>query len=469
MKRPLITEHTFFKYTQCPAWVHRDFMRPEEAGDRLMETLQTEGLLREHSLKLIEDKTFVEVEVDDIDEASQYTLELMKKGTPMIYRGVLLDGHFVARPAILERVEGRSNFGDWYYIACDIKRSERLKEQYQVEGVFYADVLKRIQGIRPVKGYVLHASGAISSYLIEEHLVEYHHLLDEIKDILAGKKPEHFLTSGYKQSPWFDDFVEEVRACNHLSIINRIWRSEVTDLEQAGIKTVEDLASASLTNLTKIPGITLDRLYFLQQQALSLVEDRVIVLGNIDLPEEAEVALVVDIESDPLRDIDYLFGVLLVDGENQTYHPFLAKSESEAAQAWMEFVNFLNQYQGANLYHYGWYEYDVFKRLAEKHGAPDAVKEMFENKMIDVLPRMREAVVFPSPFYSLKDLAKILGFSWRHAEASGLNSILWYERWLQNNDEKALQDTIDYNEDDVRATWFVREFAMNEMRKRQSL
>ena len=49
---------------------------------------------------------------------------------------------------------------------------------------------------------------------------------------------------------------------------------------------------------------------------------------------------------------------------------------------------------------------------------------MFETKMVDVLTYLREAVIFPIPFYSLKDIAKYLGFKWRVDGASGLDSIM---------------------------------------------
>ncbi len=175
------------------------------------------------------------------------------------------------------------------------------------------------------------------------------------------------------------------------------------------------------------------------------------------------MALVIDVESDPLRALDYLFGVLVVDGDSQTYHSFLAKKPEDEAKTWQEFLLFLKQYQGANLYHYGWYELDVFQHLTEKYGAPNEIQKMFEEQTIDVLIRLREKVIFPTSFYSLKDIAKYLGYRWRSADASGTDSVLWYEEWLATGDERLLQDIVDYNEDDVRATWFVRDWAVGKI------
>ncbi|MDP2632076.1 MAG: TM0106 family RecB-like putative nuclease [Candidatus Uhrbacteria bacterium] len=455
-----ITEHSFFKYIKCPAWIARDAEEGEAVQDTLIEKLQNEGLIRETELELLKGRRISEVDLDDIDEAAVKTLELMRDGAQTIYKGVLTFGEWVGRPDVLERVEGKSKLGEWYYVACDIKRSRHLKDEYRFQGSFYAEILAKVQGVRPIQGYVMHPDGTVESYMLEDFYTEFKLTLDSIEDILDGKREAHFLTSGCKQSPYFSECKMETRECDDLSLLNRVWRSEVGALRDAKIETVTQLADASMDDLKKVSGVSMDRLYFIQQQAISLSDNKAITLGQIDLPEEDGIALVVDIESDPLRDLDYLFGVLVVEGEDQNYHAFLAKDPSEAREAWEQFTNFLEQYEGANIYHYGWYESDVFRRLGEKFGVSDSVKRMFDEQMIDLLVRMREKVIFPTPFYSLKDIAKFLGFNWRTAEASGLDSILWYQDWLDKGDKDALQTTIDYNEDDVLATWYVRNWAM---------
>ena len=426
-----------------------------------MQKLQDDGLLREHEIALLQDRPFEEVVADDIDEAAQKTLELMKRGVETIYKAVLVQGHYVANPDVLERVEGNSAFGGWYYVAVDIKRSRHLKDEYRFEGAFYAELLKRIQRVKPQQGYVIHANGIVDSYLISEFETEFQLTLDRIEAILDGEREAHFLTSGCKQSPWFAECHNESKTCDDLSLLNRVWRSEVHALEDANIRSVSDLANASVDQLKRVADVSMDRLYFLQQQSIALVEHREILMGQPEFPEEPGVALVVDIESDPLRNVDYLFGVLVIDGESETHHSFLADAPEKEQQAWEEFVGFLDGFEGANLYHYGWYEQDVFRRMTEEYGAPPAVVQMFNERMIDVLTRMREKVIFPTPFYSLKDIAKYLGFRWRISDASGLDSILWYHEWLETGDQRVLQDIVDYNEDDVRATWLVRCWALN--------
>lgn len=456
--RPRITEQSFYKYLKCPSWLARELER-QEAHDALVEKLHDDGLLRQKELELLASRTYIEVEEDDLDEAAVKTIELMKQGVTTIYRGALLHGRWIARPDILERVEGRSVFGNWYYVACDIKRSTHLKDEYQFQGCFYAELLEKIQQIKPLQGYVMYQSGQIEGYLLSEFFTQYKLTLDAIERILDGELEPHFLTSGCKQSPYFSECVTETKKCDDLSLLNRVWRSELDSLRAVGIDSVTKLADASLDKLKKVPDLSVDRLYFLQQQAIALTENRVVRLGPVNLHSNSEVALVVDVESDPLRDADYLFGVLLVSGGEQIYHSFLAKTPNEERDAWHQFVDFVQEYAQAPIYHYGWFERDVFRRLGTKYSTPPEISDQIESRMVDVLTQMREKVIFPMPFYSLKDVAKYLGYKWRSQDASGADSILWYDEWLRDGKKEALQEIVDYNEDDVRATWLVIEWA----------
>ncbi len=455
-----ITKHTFYRYLKCPSWVAHD-AKGEHAEHALRVRLQEDGLLRQVQRELLEKrgKGVVEVHKDDIDAAAFQTLEFMRSGAQTIYGATLILDHFVAQPDFLEKVQGKSGFGDYYYVACDIKRSRAVKPEYKMQGCFYADILEKVQKVKPVQGYVMHPNGGINAYLVAETEGEYRLTLDAIERILDGEDEPHFLTSDCKQSPWFHACKADAVQCDDISRLNRIWRSEAKELVEAGFATVTEFAKTHLDLVVaRVHGITRERLNFLHLQAQALVHDRITVLRTIDVPESHQ-CLVVDIESDPLRNVDYLFGVLVVEGDKAVYHAFLAKDPSEEEQAWKTFVAFIKDYIGYPLYHYGSSEQDTFRHLGEKYATDVQILTQLSEQGVDLLERVREAVIFPLSFYSLKDIAQHLGFRWRHDDASGLNSVLWYEEWLTKHDEKALQDVIDYNEDDVRATLHLLRWA----------
>lgn len=459
--RSQITKQTFYQYLKCPSWVAHD-AKSHQLEDVLRQRLQEDGLLPEVERKLLAKRKLVEILEEDMDEAAVATIAEMSKGVQTIYRGVLIHGHFVARPDILERVEGKSDFGGYYYVACDIKRSRHIKEEYKLQGAFYADILELIQGLRPLQGYIMRPNGEIEGYLLDEIATRYHITLDAIERILEGEEEPHFLTSDCKQSPWFHECKKTAIACDDLSRLNRIWRSEVKDFKTAGFRTISELASVHPDLVAaKVTGVTRERLDFLHLQARALAEQRHFVLRPVDVPI-GDVSLVVDVESDPLRDAHYLFGVLEVNGKDQKYHAFLAKDPKDERQAWEQFIAYIRGFIGVPIYHYGWSEQDIFRELGVKYGTDPEVLLMLQEQSVDLLERLRESIVFPLSFYSLKDLAQYMGFRWRHDDASGLNSVLWFEEWLTNGNQQSLTDVIEYNEDDVRATWALRVWALQQ-------
>ena len=461
----VITEKTFYQYLKCPNWVYLDFHALEpRPHDVLLARLQDDGLLPDKEHEIISDREdLVEVTAEDPDQAFKQTLAFMREGRKTIYHGVLVDKHWVGHPDILERVEGRSRLGDYYYVAADLKRTRFVRDDHKFQGCFYAELLEKIQGVKPVQGYVVTPDKTALPYLIEEFEAEYELTLTEIEKIIAGQRPAHFVTSGCKQSPWFDVCRGESQACDDVSLLNRVWREEVHRLEDAGVKTIRELALKSIPELEHLcPTVSSVRLETMRDQAIAIVEQRHIIRRHVKMPE-ANVELFFDIESDPLRDFDYLFGVLEVSSKGGQYHSFMAQSPEQEGEMWKEFVACVESHMDSPISHYGWFETEVVNRFAAKYGISEIARQALEENMIDLLELIRPAIIFPLSFYSLKDLAAYTGFTWRSDDASGANSVLWFEEWLKKKTPKLLQKILEYNEDDVRATHklqrWVREHA----------
>lgn len=453
-----ISEKTFYQYVKCPNWVYFDVHAFEKkVHEPLMEKLIDDGLIEERQREIISDRTDIgEVTAEDPDEAFKQTLVFMREGRQTIYHGVLIDKHWIGHPDLLERVEGKSLFGNYYYVAVDLKRSRFLRDEFKFQGCFYGELLERFQKVKPIHGYVINPDKEVMTYLLSEFSGEYQLTLSEIEKIMAGQKPAHFVTSGCKQSPWFSDCLDESSACDDISLLNRVWRQEVHLLQKAGVKTISKLALASVSDLERLaPDVSPVRLEIMRDQAVAIKENRHIIRRSIEMPE-ARTELFFDIESDPLRDFDYLFGLLSMRDGQQSYHSFFAASPSQEKEMWQEFVAFIEQHIDCPIYHYGWFEQEVVKRFMNKYGISALAKEALERNMIDLLELLRPAVIFPLSFYSLKDIAAYLGFHWRSDDASGANSVLWFEEWLKKKNQKVIQKILEYNEDDVRATYHLQ-------------
>ena len=94
--------------------------------------------------------------------------------------------------------------------------------------------------------------------------------------------------------------------------------------------------------------------------------------------------------------------------------------------------------------------------------AGDVVEEIMTSYFVDLLP-IAEKVSFPTMNYSVKSIAKIAGFTWSTDDAGGAMSLLKYKLATSfetgiEEQEAAKRWLIEYNLDDVRATFAVRAY-----------
>ncbi|HEY9847469.1 MAG TPA: TM0106 family RecB-like putative nuclease, partial [Candidatus Caenarcaniphilales bacterium] len=183
-------------------------------------------------------------------------------------------------------------------------------------------------------------------------------------------------------------------------------------------------------------------------------------LGNLTT---ATIELYFDIEAEPGLNLAYLHGVLVVDRQSQTqvFHPLLAENPEDERLVWQQFLELVQAYPAAPIFHFCAYEAQTVVRLAKLYQTPpEWVKPLLE-RFVDLHALITQAVILPIESYTLKFIAQWLGFRWRDPAANGAQSIYWYTQWQQTGDRAFLEAILCYNEDDCRATyhvkdWFVR-------------
>ncbi|TSC90815.1 MAG: Uncharacterized protein CEN90_774 [Parcubacteria group bacterium Licking1014_17] len=460
-------EH-FYKFFQCPHWIWYDLYGDQcqkKETPKLLEMIHRGGLRHDHEKLLIQPRTFEEVKPElfnDLDEAFLATVELMKQ-EKNIYHGVLMDEHWVGMPDLLEArpVEKgmKSKFGSYYYVAYDIRSGGYIPDEIKFQLVFYSLILERLQGVMPQKSYIIDGEGKEHSFTNEDFLEQFHLARESIEKILEGEKPPPFLKSGCKQSPWYALCTEEAVGCQDVSLIYGLSQSDQRKLYDAGIHTVSQLAGYDMNKLQeKMEGWTFDKVLRFYNQANSLISRKPIILKKNKFPEVG-TEVYFDIESDPTRSIDYLLGILVKKGSKKPeYMHFLSDSKEDEPKVWNQFLDFIESLEDFVIYHYSFYEREVFKRLSNKYGISSALAGKFSDNTIDLHRSVVESAVLPLYFYSLKDVAKYLGFNWRAEDAGGAESVVWYDEWLRTGNKKILQKILDYNEDDLLATKFLKEW-----------
>jgi predicted RecB family nuclease len=176
----------------------------------------------------------------------------------------------------------------------------------------------------------------------------------------------------------------------------------------------------------------------------------------------ADKELFFDIEVDPMRDICYLHGFLEragSDNNTERFVAFFADEETPESEekAFRDAWAYMTQAQPAAIYYYSKYERTIYRKLRQKYPSVCSEKDIEDlfssSRTVDLyFDVVLKATEWPTRDYSLKTLAKHLGFAWRDTHPSGAASIEWFDRWVTTRDASVRQRILDYNEDDCRAT-----------------
>ncbi|HWA64282.1 MAG TPA: TM0106 family RecB-like putative nuclease [Candidatus Paceibacterota bacterium] len=462
-KAPLYGEY-FYKFFQCPHWIWYDIYGDAEHKRHIPPLLDLiyKGKPLAPDRDLGRHKEFEQVKPElmrDLDEAFLATVELMKQGKN-IYHGVLMSEDWVGMPDLLEARPGKSWLGDHYYVVYDVQSSLDLRDEYKFQLIFYSLILERIQGVRPREAYVIDPEGNERSFLIEDFIDHFHLTRLQIEKILNGEKPAPFLKAGCKRTPWYSLCISETEGCSDVSLVYRMSQADQRRLYDIGIKTVDNLAAADVNMLReRLEDWPFDKVLRFSNQAKVLVGNKPMITRKPNFPN-VRYDVYFDIESDPLRDIDYLLGFCIKDNQTGTteYKYFLAKDKEHEPEIWARFLDYLAGLEDFVIYHYAFYERQVFDRLALRYGAPGALVDKFKENTIDLHMKLVDSVVLPIYFYSLKDVGAYLGYTWADPHAGGAESVVWYNEYVEKKDEAVLQKILRYNEDDVRATMLIKEW-----------
>jgi predicted RecB family nuclease len=207
---------------------------------------------------------------------------------------------------------------------------------------------------------------------------------------------------------------------------------------------------------------------------------------DIDLENSQEALLEIEVDDSELVGEDrlYLYGYGIHDrtkSKDWTIATILSNSdysntpEGEYAlmlKTWSLLIEEVQKAQAKGLtigiFHYSAHERTWWRRFAQRYhsnpGVPslDEVERFVDRYFVDLYDYTRK-ISFPTTGYSIKLLAKMADFSWSATDPGGANSLLKYKvaidkQATQGERDEAIAWLRSYNEDDVRATFAVRNY-----------
>lgn len=276
-------------------------------------------------------------------------------------------------------------------------------------------------------------------------------ILLEMKRVFESSPSPPGPTFSYacRNCPFHRECVEYAVRKGDISMINGIGERRKHALEKAGYLNVKDISVANPESISKYTGITIREAERIVKQAESIRTSRWFVL------EKPEILLnkyeyFFDVEKG--ENEIYLLGVVAKFGAKSTYKYFIIGKEWE--KPWKDFLNFMNLHSSAPIYHYDVFDRNVVNKFVTRSKI-DA--EVLIRRFVDLYKVVTHSFILPVRFYSLKDVARTVGFKWRVESFSGYEAMRALSEWEKSQDPEILKKIVTYNEDDCRALVTVKE------------
>ena len=488
-----VTASNLYNFTQCPHRVWRDKHGPQSEKDSevnpFVQLLWDKGA--QHENKVVASiGDFVDISEGTHHQRFEQTLEEMKKGTELIYQGVIIHDNLLGIPDLLK------HNGDGTYTPVDIKSgrgfagseedgNQKYKKHYAIQLCHYVEILKQLGFVKSDQAIIIdiHKNQVIYD-LGQEISVRnkntwwefYFETRNEVQYLLENKiqnKPA--MARACKLCPWYKSCKKWVKDTDDLTAVFYLGRSKRDKInEDLGIDDVENIIDVDVSKVLEekqsnkafLKGIGEKTLTKIVKRALMLhTNAKPVMYTPFEFPQKS-YELFFDIEDDPTQEHVYLHGVYERSPKGEKFLPFVAKDNTSDAEkeAWVEFWEYIRELpqDDFTVYYYASHEKTTFGKLRELY--PDVVtEEELENffdpeKAIDLYTHViLKSTDWPLGSYSLKAIAQYIGFEWRDKSPSGALSIQWYNHYLETGDKKDLDRILDYNEDDCKATMILKD------------
>lgn len=523
--RKYLTASQIRDHDICPERLWKDTHLPEEEHGLTNSFIQ---LLWEKGIQF-ESKVIVELgDYEDLSEGDLYvrarrTIDAMKNGVRLIYKGVLIaepkiekstgdsgaEVELIKEPGLLSEPDLLLRREDGSYIPIEVRaamafesgedaqKDGKLKEEYAKQLALHVEALMRLGFSKEKKGIIFDNEGRLVEYDLtlpknsrnkKTWWQVYEESKEEAYKIIRNElKPGAALFSGCKLCWWYKLCKSECQENQHPTLVYGLGRTYTDILRRdAKVETLQDLANLNIDQLLAqkaaeekgfLSGIGEKRLetWARRAQYMNSGQKGAKILSPISFPNK-ERELHLDIESDPTQkhNFVYLHGIVeRIMKDNKTrFLGFVAKDVEDDLEkkAWQELWTYLRALPDDYVvYHYSHYERTVYNKLRERYpdvATQEEVDKLFHpDRCVDLFKVVDTSTDWPLTSYSLKDIAKHIGFSWRDTDPSGASSIQWFNKWLITQNEEDWERILKYNEDDCRATVALKDYLVEKMKE----
>jgi len=465
---------------------------PDNEFSAFAQLLVEKGLGHEaECLRWYEDSGFSVYRVPDRDADETFAQWVERIGNPME------DGHDVVfqMPFVHDGMRGVADFlvrtisEDGAIVSYEPVDSKLARHHaspgHVLQLCFYAEAVGALTGVVPEAGHLFLGSGELETIRFGEVDAYWRRLRRQLSVALSADPDEESRPEQCAHC----DFCEFAGNCNaqwrsedSLVFVANVRAVDRKDLEEAGVGTMADLATADQGSVSEMAETRFD---IMVEQARLQVEARenpdelppFVVLdpeepdpaGLVSLPQPNRGDIFLDFEGHPFwtpaRGLFFLFGFLRKARSGRWgYEARWAHDPATEATATRELIDYLHErhrrHPGMHVYHYNHTERSALEELVEEHGLSDRkLADLIGGGVfVDLYETVRHSIRAGVESYGLKNIEKLAGFTRSAGIERGAGAVLEYEAWMGDEDPDRLSRIAVYNEDDVAATRAVRDW-----------
>ena len=424
------------------------------------------------------------------DSAELATIAAMQAGQQVIFQAALSCGEFAGRADFLYKVDGASDLGDYHYEAWDTKLAKKAKPYFAMQLCCYSEMLEHMHGRLPAHFKIVLGDLTEKVFRTSEFINYYRQLKKSFLEFQANfskdKPPESCIAGTF--SPWKTESEKMLEERDHLSRVANIRKMQIQRLKKVGITTMHQLAEAGEIVVPKMNAeiFTIHkRQAQLQLQTAAAGETAYEPLplkegkGLGLLPPASDNDVYFDMEGYPHVDegLEYLFGVVIRTKAAMEFKDWWAHDRGAEQKAFEQFIDWVYARwlsdHSMHIYHYADYEVSAMRRLVGRFNTRiEEVDALLRNEVfVDLYRIVRQSLLIGEPSYSIKKVEHLYRGKRKGEVATAMESVVFYELWLETNDgntwqdSKILKEIRDYNEQDCVSTLELADWLRRRQKK----
>ena len=445
-----VTEKTFEDFVNCKTKAHLNFL---EASSAHYEFSEWQNKVFEDYAQKCRAKLCFSLNHDNYISNVSFTHNI-SVNHQLIFNCFLETKEVQANIQALERLEGSSSKSSSFVPIRFVPR-EKLNNNDKLLLAYDALVLSSISGNMPPQfGRIIHGAEQKIVKVGLSGLVKTAKSI--IKKIIAQQSgnspPELILNKHCAQCEFHSQCYLQATEKDDLSLLSGMSEKERKREHSKGIFSVAQL-SYTFRPRRRSKDSSKSEKHSYALRALAIRERKIHVSGKPELSVTG-TPIFLDVEGIPDRDSYYLIGMRFKKEDSDVQYSFWADDPSQEKTIWKDFLDRLRETENPQIIHYGSYEANFLKRMKDRYCKDEKHSDFIEkliSEAINLLSVIYAKIYFPTYSNGLKDIARYLGFQWSEKSASGLNSLMWREKWEFYRTSDLKEKLITYNAEDCEA------------------